>query len=64
MKPGTCKDCKYWRPKELSHAVCHPCDHGKVGQEAADGIFEEGMTYYHERIHTGPDFGCIHFEPK
>ncbi len=63
---GTCKECRWWTRHAYLYRVEHgiqpphvPCTHPKLtGLERPDSA----MGAYKD-FHTGPDFGCIHFEP-
>lgn len=71
MSNGTCKTCKWWVKKDTHYGnnanMCanpkivgphkdHPAD--------ADGAELCDASGYFAAILPGPDFGCIHHEPK
>lgn len=64
-----CKNCRFWRKWDNGDdADCtkfYPMD-SDGDWEAAD--YETGnmarASYSDSTIHTGPEFGCIHFEAK
>ncbi len=72
---NTCKTCKYWHDDEFGNewGLFKPCHHSKVHDnnrfhdhtqdELVDVLCAstDGDT---PTILTGPDFGCIHHEPK
>lgn len=61
---GTCKECKWW-----GDSLSEECDHRQcmsgnfTGNLYDEKRTKEGLSYYHG-VQTGPDFGCIHWEPK
>ncbi len=67
----TCKDCKWWAtawwdgtpyPLDAVHRIC---DHPKIDTpdvDDRDTLFSNADVDYGTT--TGPDFGCIHFEPE
>lgn len=59
----TCETCKHWNTEEASHEdpqmVQRPCDN-----PATDDMRSGINTTSEEMMLTGPDFGCIHHEPK
>lgn len=59
IKVGTCKDCKWWGRDEY-----HYCENPNIGVK---GKFNNDCAWSEDpfcSIQTGPDFGCIHHEPK
>ena len=69
MSYPRCRTCKYWD----DDTVFSFGDQGSCGHEASGSSDDDGMCYYSSGgsypaeamlVHTGPDFGCIHHEPK
>lgn len=66
-----CKNCVYWKEDETRDNA-HECKSGKLvygGDLEDDGIPHDGVRYddyegYEAYLHTGPDFGCVHFKHK
>ena len=63
---NTCKDCKWWRS-----TISGYCDNPKLDDTLGgtpghlDGSWNHGIhQLMSERTQYGPDFGCIHHEPK
>ena len=63
---NTCKTCKHWeKENHIPHWTEHRCiilnDHER-DEGRADCLVapDQGLG----GIYTGPDFGCIHHEPK
>lgn len=59
----TCKTCKWWevatslggQPQKYGN-----CENVMSSKPVSDRIYEDEYTH----VMTGPDFGCIHHEPK
>lgn len=67
MIEGRCRTCKWWSgpvvEDEFNHGPAR-CTHVKLsypGGAIADGAVDVGG---YDGIETGPEFGCIHHEPK
>ena len=71
-----CKNCKFWNAKKLEdyeiksgrtqHGDCssekftYNCD----GNRQSDGLEYWDYESYSAGFSTGPDFGCVNFEPS
>lgn len=51
-----CKNCRFW---EEESKICH-----KFNEELYETGSGVAPSYDDSNIHTGPNFGCIHFEVK
>jgi hypothetical protein len=68
MDSNTCKTCKWWGEiqkrygdgSEYAACECPKLDH-RYGGNDPDGAVD---AEEYGGIFTGPDFGCIHHEPK
>ena len=72
---NTCKDYKWWKPGVWDD---HPASGGKMKQcthrklfpkgdkvfSGSDTLIDLGSDAGYQDLYTGPDFGCIHHEPK
>lgn len=74
-KPGTCKDCKWWKSHEgfnrvPSMLICEvlsaqmQSDERLINQSAVKDEFILHQCHDGGDVQTGPDFGCIHWENK
>ncbi len=61
---NTCKDCKWWHRFPIGEILFTECMNGKMSKEVEGETDRLWVQDSCERIETGPDFGCIHFEPK
>lgn len=70
---GRCKDCKFWNPYMPVCPTRGWCSSGKlVDQSESYGMnlgAEDELSYsdaegYVANLHTGPEFGCVHFKEK
>ncbi len=69
---GKCKDCKYFEPDIGDEEGFGSCSHPKhIYHECfteetypSDALLIYDAECYSAFIDVGPDFGCIHFEPK
>lgn len=62
MEYPKCKTCRWWKGRDAHTNKQHKCSHQKLAtllSEPLDGADGRGNCIY-----TGPDFGCIHHEPK
>ena len=63
-----CRDCQYWRKlKEEEFGDCsnnHFIYDDVCGKTPQDGLGYTDYEGYSAQFWTGPDFGCIHFEPR
>jgi hypothetical protein len=59
---GRCKDCRWWREDEGDADEPFWCANDKLYRYSQDGVhYSRDSSGY---LITGPEFGCIHFEPK
>ena len=62
---NTCKDCKWWQ--DVVHRKHKYCNHPDLMplDDTADYKLDS-LLYWdkNEKFWSGPDFGCIHHEPK
>lgn len=61
----TCKTCKYWgNVVEKQTKQCY-CYHPKIGRHDTFGKDQVSLENRGTAtgIQTGPDFGCVHYEP-
>lgn len=65
---GTCKDCKNWVIHPGSSCGVRICLSKKICESTTvESDAKDALTYeYYEggRHEPGPDFGCIHWQPK
>ena len=69
----TCKNCAWWWPntddvrseahRESDLMHCWECTNDLLDQTYGSDNDLSGVECY-ERIETGPDFGCIHWQVK
>ncbi len=64
-----CKTCKFWGFPEESEDKYNQCFCDKLTYMSDVGEFPpiDGLATYHEwddRVFTGPEFGCIHWEER
>ncbi len=64
-----CKTCKFWGWPEDSKDKYNQCLCDKLTYMSDVGEFPpiDGLATYHEwddRVFTGPEFGCIHWEER
>jgi len=62
-----CVGCKFWDSPNMPSKVLGYCQHEKVQndwEEFSDGLLAQGLYEDSAQVHTGPDFGCIHWAPK
>lgn len=61
----TCKTCAYWKGQDFQNYGYRKCTHDSVdsggldGCAITDGDLDDTVSFY-----TGPNFGCVHHEPK
>lgn len=71
----TCSTCKFWRDgvEPVGERLCKPvgwkeCHLASANAESAlDSLSSNAFFvggYEHPSLATGPEFGCIHHEPK
>lgn len=66
----SCKTCKWWGEEawDIPHKQSRECEnHDKIGETFEVKADVDTMVYsYNEsgRFWTGPEFGCVHYEPK
>lgn len=62
MKQPTCKTCRWWdRPwpnREVNKRSCAALE----DRDGDDAVIDDDGTS--RPLYTGPDFGCVHHEPK
>ena len=65
---NTCKTCKWWdtEPRNVNLSLHRDCLSEKLqpgndadGEPDTLGYYNEGSKFW-----SGPDFGCIHHEPR
>ena len=69
---NTCQTCRYWTGKCDEQPKFKKCSHPKnqpfaLFQEPAldgFGVFDEDEASRQGEFASGPDFGCIHHQPK
>lgn len=64
---GTCAICKFWEAPNRLDKMLGYCGHDRVQNdydEFPDGLLAQGIYEDSAQVHTGPDFGCIHWRPK
>lgn len=68
---GRCKDCRHWGQENgedyRGEDGYFPCQNPLIGEDVnTGGRMDAAMYPYSEGgcIFTGPEFGCVHFEPR
>ena len=70
---GTCKTCRHWDPNHIENTtpqwgICGKAiDISREWHEEAHPLDMMGASdaeCYMAWFHTGPEFGCVHHDPK